>query len=188
MVARLQAAGVEHIENAFSLETAARLTEAAKQLTYTEQPKKYGKRQVRQELASTALAPGGLLWHFADTVEERLRDFFGPEVFATPLAFNARNIQSYQPGSLGIEPHRDESHNHNLVVLVTLSGSGRLVVYQDLGGPIQSWHTLSPGSLLLMAAPGFMGRNHRPVHSVDHIEGERYLMGLRQHELKGGAR
>lgn len=179
-VSQLLTDGVVVVANAFSQADAERLAAAAATLEYEEQPEEYGARRVRQQVASVALPEHGVLAEFADTVEYEVVAKLGAEAFGTSLHFNHRNIQRYLDGTLGIEPHQDESKNINLVVLCGLSGSGRFRIYQELGGPVTFQSPILPGSILLMVAPGFCGRNERPVHGVDEIRGTRALVGLRQ--------
>ncbi|HEY1074905.1 MAG TPA: hypothetical protein VGE59_04440 [Patescibacteria group bacterium] len=156
----------------------------AKRFKYKKQPKEYGKRKVRQEVSS-CLVSEGAIGDFASSLERELAVFFGPEAFESPLSFTARNIQRYRNGTLGIEPHRDESENRNIVALLGLEGRGRFTVYDELDGPVRVRWTINPGDLLLMVAPGFYGADAscRRVHRVDEIVGypHRYLLGLRQY-------
>lgn len=181
LVSQLLTDGVVVVANAFSQADAERLAAAADTLEYEAQPEVYGMRRVRQQVASVALPESGVLAEFADTVECEIAAKLGAEAFGTPLHFNHRNIQRYLDGTLGIEPHRDESSNVNLIVLCGLSGSGRFAIYDELGDQARLRVPILPGSILLMVAPGFYGRGYRPVHGVDEILGTRYLVGLRQH-------
>lgn len=176
--------GVVIIHNAFSRETAAQLTDEARQLAYVDLPKEYGPRRVQQDVASAMILKGSRLWRFGDIVQDCLANFFGSDWFESPLDFTHRNVQRYLDGTRGIGRHRDESCNRNLVVLCALSGSGRFSVYSDLIS-IPLWRmVLNPGSLLLIEAPGYKDREVQPVHSVDQIQGERYILGLRQFQKK----
>lgn len=154
-------------------------------LPYEERPKRYGKRKVRQDVASCELPRGYRLWEVADELEHQLSVFFGPGAFESPLNLSQRNVQRYKHGTFGIGRHRDESVNRNLVVLLCLRGEGEFVVYDGLRGGAKVRWELRPGYLLLMVAPGFYGltEDDRPFHRVGQIIGDpfRYVMGLRQH-------
>ncbi|MBV9652633.1 MAG: hypothetical protein JO296_21200 [Pseudonocardiales bacterium] len=75
-------------------------------------------------------------------------------------------IQRYQPGSLGITPHRDQRRFAQLVAVVTVAGSAPFTLCRDRAGdPIHTWQA-GAGSLLLLRGPGLSGDDGRPMHSV----------------------
>ena len=152
-------------------------------LHYEEQPKEFGPRKVRQDVSSVPVKPDSPLKDLVLVIEKAIVEFFGPYSFSPPLRFTDSNIQRYRHKSHGIDPHRDHSNNRNVVALLTLDGSGLFSTYEELGGAVKSQVLLSPGSLLLMTAPGFLGNVDCPVHGVDSIVGGndswRYLLGMR---------
>jgi len=185
LLAQLRGNDAILLPGAFSLELASHLAVEAAELDYVVQKEYAGPRQVRQQVASTSAPLTGALAEFCQGVEADLRQFFGEGVFEQALHFTEHKIQRYEDGSHGIDPHRDHSINLNLIVLCGLQGSGRFTVYEDLGGPATLHLTTTPGDVLLLASPGFLGRSICPVHGVDQIKGKRYLLALRQE--KGGS-
>jgi hypothetical protein len=76
-------------------------------------------------------------------------------------------IQRYQPGSLGITPHRDQRRFAQLVAVVTIAGSAPFTLCRNRSGdPIQTWQA-NEGSLVLLRGTGLAGDpNGRPMHLV----------------------
>jgi hypothetical protein len=76
-------------------------------------------------------------------------------------------IQRYQPGSLGITPHRDQRRFAQLVAVVTIAGSAPFALCRNRSGdPIQMWQ-VNEGSLVLLRGPGLAGDpDGRPMHLV----------------------
>jgi alkylated DNA repair dioxygenase AlkB len=76
-------------------------------------------------------------------------------------------IQRYQPGSLGITPHRDQRRFAQLVAVVTITGSAPFTLCRNRSGdPIQMWQA-NEGSLVLLRGPGLVGDpDGRPMHMV----------------------
>jgi hypothetical protein len=107
--------------------------------------------------------------------------------FATPLAFNEMMLTRYQPGWLGITPHRDHASYINLVALIVLAGEGRFCVTTDRSGRDARPVDGTAGRVILMRAPGFLGSDVRPFHFVADIAATRIVFGLR-HEHPPGAR
>jgi len=107
--------------------------------------------------------------------------------FATPLTFNEMILTRYRPGWLGITPHRDHASYINLVALIVLAGEGRFCVTADRSGREARSVDGAPGRVILMRAPGFLGNDVRPFHSVADIAATRIVFGLR-HEHPPGAR
>ena len=155
-----------------------------KVMPYEQQAMEFGKRKVKQNVASVRVPSPSRLNMLADEIEQGLRDFFGDGTFSEALSLNNRNIQRYPHNSIGIEPHRDHASNRQLIALFTFDGTGRFQVYEELGGPVRETLLLTPGTILLMKAPGFQGQDECPVHGVDSIigseDGYRYILGLRQ--------
>ena len=76
-------------------------------------------------------------------------------------------IQRYQPGSLGITPHRDQRRFAQLVAVVTIAGSAPFTLCRNRAGdPIQTWQA-DEGSLVLLRGPGLAGHpDGRPTHTI----------------------
>jgi hypothetical protein len=143
-----------------------------------------GDKVVRQEMAS-----------FSDFAEDSLyillRDAFQtwlarqllrmePYPFETPLQFNAMMLQKYEPGSIGITPHRDRLSNINLICVFVIAGRGRFFICSDRSAANSVEIDATPGNVILMRAPGFMGLQDRPFHYITGIKEMRYSFGLRQ--------
>lgn len=99
-----------------------------------------------------------------------------------PPPFNDLIVQRYPVGSAGITPHRDHITYRDLVALVTLSGRARLFLCDDRSGRGEREIPMAPGSVILLRAPGFGGRNDRPFHLLREVTETRLSLGLR-HEV-----
>lgn len=174
--------GATVIRDVVSEQDVKRLYEDALALTYTEQPKEYGRRKVRQDVSSAHIPEGSLLWRLGDGLQSALVDCLGADRFSIPLDLNHRNTQRYPDGSYGIGTHLDEKRNINLILLYGVSGYGRFKVYKKRGGHLRTLMEIVPGSVLVMVAPGYEGRDVRPAHGVDQIRGDRIISGYRQTE------
>ena len=100
--------------------------------------------------------------------------------FEIPVDFNALELAKYEVGSLGITPHRDGFKYKNLICIFMIAGRGRFYVCSDRAGNDAREIDASPGHVILMKAPGFMGKKERPFHYVTGIQETRYIFGLRQ--------
>jgi hypothetical protein len=93
-------------------------------------------------------------------------------------------VQRYQPGSLGITPHRDQRQFAYLVVLITVAGSALFTLCRNRAGdPIRTWEA-NEGSLVLLRGPGLAGqKDGRPMHLVGGPTGgtARMSIGIRMH-------
>ena len=76
-------------------------------------------------------------------------------------------VQRYQPGSIGITPHRDQRRFARLVVVITVAGSAPFTLCRNRAGdPIRTWQA-GEGSLVLLRGPGLAGeQDGRPMHHV----------------------
>ena len=99
-----------------------------------------------------------------------------------PPPFDDLIVQRYPVGSIGITPHRDHITYRDLVALVTLSGRARLFLCDDRSGRGEREIPMPPGSLVLLRAPGFGGRDDRPFHLLRDVTEARISLGLR-HEV-----
>ncbi len=103
-----------------------------------------------------------------------------PYPFDTRLNLNSMVLQKYESGSLGITPHRDGLRYINLVCIFIIGGRGRFCICSDRSGTDATEIAASPGNVILMKAPGFLGSNKRSFHFVTDIQETRYTCGLRQ--------
>jgi hypothetical protein len=105
--------------------------------------------------------------------------------FSTPLQFTELVVQRYEPGQLGITPHRDSLRAINLIALVNLGGQAEFYRCDDR----QSTHAVSldttPGHVIFLRAPGFLHTSVRPFHFVTNVRSTRYSLGLRQRSGNG---
>ena len=143
-----------------------------------------GENQVRQQMGSCddfplncqyrLLADAFQAW--LDARLDSLRDY----PFSSRLRFDSLSLQRYEPGSIGITPHRDGWRYINLICIFAIAGRGRFFVCADRAGNEAVEIAASPGNLILMRAPGFMRANLRPFHFVTDVTERRYSFGLRQ--------
>ncbi len=100
--------------------------------------------------------------------------------FATPLDLGDMMLQRYDPGPIGVTPHRDHARYVNIACLFTLAGESRFGLCDDRSGTGARTVDAAPGTVILLRAPGFDGPRDRPFHFVSDITSERYSFGLRQ--------
>ncbi|MGQ0717767.1 MAG: hypothetical protein ACT4NP_10730 [Pseudonocardiales bacterium] len=76
-------------------------------------------------------------------------------------------VQRYQPGSVGITPHRDQRRYAQLVAVITVAGSAPFTLCRNRDGdPIRTWQA-AEGSLVLLRGPGLAGNpDGRPMHLI----------------------
>ncbi len=144
-----------------------------------------GGRVVRQQLSSFEDLPKDsdyilLKSSFQDLLEDRLARL-GTYPFERALGFNSMVLQRYEEGSIGITPHRDGLSYINLVCVFVIGGQGSFYVCSDRSGNDSIEIDASPGNVIFMRAPGFLGsEDNRPFHYVTDIREPRYTFGLRQ--------
>jgi hypothetical protein len=144
-----------------------------------------GGRVVRQQLSSFEDIPKDsdyilLKNSFQDLLEERLARL-GTYPFEMALGFNSMVLQRYEEGAIGITPHRDGLSYINLVCVFVIGGQGSFYVCSDRSGNDSIEIDASPGNVIFMRAPGFLGsEDNRPFHYVTDIREPRYTFGLRQ--------
>ena len=100
--------------------------------------------------------------------------------FTIPLQFNSMVLQRYEPGQLGITPHRDRYSAINLVCIFNISGQGQFYLCGDRMGTNSFEIDTTPGNVIFLRAPGFLESDERPFHYVTNIRSTRYSFGLRQ--------
>lgn len=166
-----------------------RLLEEARRADYRRGRAEFGRpgRIVRQDMdVCDRFAPRGafhvLSRRFATLVAAGLSRVT-PYPFATRLDLNDMMIQRYDAGSFGITPHRDGLRYINLVCLFTLCGRARFGLCANRAGEQPRELDASPGTVILMRAPGFLGSPGRPFHYVADVREERYSFGLRHMQI-----
>ncbi|MGH3672975.1 MAG: hypothetical protein ACRDSH_20485 [Pseudonocardiaceae bacterium] len=122
---------------------------------------------VRQEVGSFEVSAAELdrypvlagLW---DELAGQVRQHGVPEWVPNEAA-----VQRYQPGSLGITPHRDQRRFARLVVVITVTGCAPFTLCRSRDGdPVRTWQA-GEGSLVLLRGPGLDGDpDGRPMHAV----------------------
>lgn len=161
------------------------LTEA---LTYQYQPREkiVGPAKVRQDLSGTDNLPSDSpfmtlrdIWQ--NLLTDKLSGLVEREkLFRVPLYFNELSLQRYEIGSQGITPHLDSKGSINLICIFTLTGLCRFCVCRDRQGSNPIELDASPGTVILLRAPGFLHSDARPFHFLTDIQGPRISLGLRQ--------
>jgi hypothetical protein len=76
-------------------------------------------------------------------------------------------VQRYRAGDLGVTPHRDWKRYRYLVAIFTATGEAEFRLCKNRAGEVlRSW-TATPGSLVLLRAPGLAGVDDgRHLHGV----------------------
>ncbi len=100
--------------------------------------------------------------------------------FSSQLYFNSRVLQCYQPGNLGVSPHRDWRSAINLVCIFNIGGMGDFYLCSNRQGTNPVQITTQPGNIIFLRAPGFLASDNRPFHYVANIRSIRYSFSLRQ--------
>ena len=162
------------------------LLREAQSYTYSPEPEIVGRgpEAVRQQVASQCIvSPEGAYAALRTAFQAVCNDTFQavvPYPFATRLRLTDIRLQKYAQGSLGITPHRDGAQFCNVVSIFMISGQARFAVCANRLGGAAREIDVSPGRLLLLRAPGFLGADERPFHYVTDIREERYSCALRQ--------
>ena len=145
-----------------------------------------GGRIVRQQVGSFEGFPDHsqfvLLQNSFQALLNRCIAHSGTSAFQTPLSLTSLVLQKYAKGSLGITPHRDHLRFINLICIFVIGGRGRFYVCSDRSGRDSKEIDASPGHVILLKAPGFIGSRDRPFHYVTDIQETRYTFALRQEQ------
>lgn len=143
-----------------------------------------GDRIVKQEYSSFDAFPESSLYTSLMTEFQALMNeaLFGSAnyPFTVPLQFNWMVLQRYEPGQLGLTPHRDSYSAINLVCIFNIDGQGKFYVCADRKGTNSLEIDTTPGNVIFLKAPGFLLSNRRPFHYLTDIRSTRYSFGLRQ--------
>ena len=161
-----------------------RLRSAANRVEYVYQRETVSRGRVHQELSVQEMfvEPSPFLVlrdAFQRTMVEGLTRV-EPDLFETPLEFNTLVLQRYEPGSVGITPHRDGLSRINLVCVVVLEGAAQFSVCDDREGTNPRVIHAPPGHVILMRAPGYRSSDLQPFHFITDIHERRTIFGLRQ--------
>ena len=166
------------------------LLEEAKAARYEVQPKYVKNVKQDLELCKLGEADEGARNRGAYDNIYALRDayqrFLGKATshwgFPSELKLNSIYLQRYRPSSFGISPHRDNPRFINLISIFTLSGNARFYLCNDKTGSSPHELDASPGSVILLRAPGLPGKSiERPDHYLSGpTESFRYSITLRQ--------
>ena len=140
-------------------------------------------KEVCQDFELTVAIPENSVFHDLASALETELDAAMALLPNPPLAslppLNDLILQRYETTSKGITPHRDHIRYRGLVALVTLVGEARFFVCEDRSGAGAREVPMGPGSLVLLRAPGFAGREGRPFHYLDRVKKRRVSLGLR---------
>ena len=162
------------------------LLREAQSYTYSPEPEVVGKGEeaVRQQVSSQCIvSPEGAYAELRTAFKAVCDNAFqslDSYPFETRLRLTDIRLQQYAARSLGITPHRDCAQFCNLVCIFMIGGRARLAVCADRSARLAREIDISPGRLLLLRAPGFLGSDERPFHYLTDIRDERYSCGLRQ--------
>lgn len=168
------------------------LADAAGNLPFRPAQSEVGKpeRRVYQEFGYCGAVPADhAVSRMGSWMESRVRRaLFRMAQPPIPTDFTINDVvcQEYQPGDLGITPHRDHISYTGLIILVVLCGRGRYYVCEDRRGDGKREIPTGPGWAILMPGPGFAGRSDRPFHMVREITERRYTVGFRHDARKSG--
>ena len=143
-----------------------------------------GDRIVKQEYSSFEAFPESSLYRSLMTEFQVLINeaMFGlaNNPFTVPLQFNGMVLQRYEPGQLGITPHRDSYSAINLICIFNIDGQGKFYLCGDRMGTNSVEIDTTPGNVIFLRAPGFLLSKRRPFHYLTDIRSTRYSFGLRQ--------
>ncbi|MDP3646235.1 MAG: hypothetical protein Q8R25_04045 [bacterium] len=183
-VQRMRSGGGATICNFLSNTVRNALLDELRRYDLQEQPALYGAYDTRQAFASvSSFANDSLFVSVAGQLELFLEKKFrecSPYPFSEPVRFTDLVVQRYQPGPIGIAPHRDGKSFINVVAVLILEGEARFCFCDDREGNNFRPMRNQPGDLLLMRAPGFLGEDVQPFHFVDSITQQRTTFALRQ--------
>jgi hypothetical protein len=102
-----------------------------------------------------------------DELAERVHVESAADMWLAEWWPNEAYVQRYWSGSVGVSPHRDSKRFAYLIAIVTVEGFADFVLCKDRTGVVIKRWQLTPGTLVLLRAPGFGGDECRPFHRVD---------------------
>lgn len=145
-------------------------------------PSEVGPRRVKQNyLAVGRLPEESNLWIARDHLKKWLDQMAlnrRSDPFERPFQFNNIRLHLYPASPLGLGIHRDQSKFRNVLAILVLKGSARLMVCDDEHGTNARYLHPMPGELVLIQAPGLFGADARPYHCIDQVESDRIVCSL----------
>ena len=158
--------------------------------SYEVQPEVVGPAKVREQLSSCVELPrDSSFFLLQEEFTELLHHKLGPRISQYfphyPLKFNELSLQLYEPGSIGITPHRDGRSLLNLICVVVITGRAEFALCDDRAGNNPRFLDTTPGNVIIMRAPGFLGSHYQPFHFVRNVTERRIVFGLRYKQAKG---
>jgi dihydroneopterin aldolase len=160
------------------------LVDEAETYEYHKQPEVVGPAKVREQLSSSySLRQDGLFYMLKDDFEKLVENEskkLGEYPFSPELGFNELSLQLYEKGSIGITPHLDGFSCKNLICIFILAGTAKFALCDDREGSNPHYLDTTPGNVIIMRAPGFMGSDFRPFHFLTDVTERRTVFGLRQ--------
>ena len=176
--------GAVSISNFLNDEIRLSLLKELKKYRLRKQPEVYGRYDVKQAFSSVEeFRRDSLFLQVKNEVEEFLREKFEtciPYPLDGLLQFTDIVVQRYPSGLGGISAHRDGKSFLNLVVVMVIEGTGRFCLCDDREMSNIRVVPNEAGSLILMRAVGFLGKDIQPFHFVHHITKKRTILALRQ--------
>ena len=178
-VAQLRQYGVTSLPTFLDEHLRTRMLSELESYTFTRREREKGPRRVQQRFSVVESFPDeSIFWEYARDLSAFLSGVFAREV-GDPFVFNELVVQRYEPGPLGISPHRDGPMFKKLIVVLVLEGSARFCVCDDNEGSNPREVPNEPGALVLVRGPGFLGENTQPIHFVDQISTPRTTFAMR---------
>lgn len=151
---------------------------------YVYQDEIVGPAKVREQLSTCkSLFSGSLFLRLRDEFQAAILKALPGDPFNRPLCLNELVLQKYEKDSIGITPHRDFMQNTNLICIFILAGKGNFWLCDDRKGTNAKMLCTMPGNVIVMRAPGFLGSDFRPFHSISDITERRIVCAMRQIDL-----
>ena len=157
----------------------------AEKYRYQKQPEIVGAAKVREELSSFSDFPESSLFHILKSDFNEIMHYSMMRARMNPfplypLRLDEMSLQKYDSNSFGISPHLDRLSRVNIVCIFILKGRGEVALCKDRDGKNPEYLDTTPGNVIILRAPGFLGSEGRPFHFVKNITEERIVFGLRQ--------
>jgi len=145
---------------------------------------------VREQISSCKEFPANSQFHkladdFFELLSRKIPANEWGQIFPTPLKFNEMSLQLYEKGSIGITPHKDGRSRINLICVFILKGAAKYALLDNRSGANPRSLDTSPGNVIILRGPGFLGSDYQPFHTVCDITEERIVFGIRQRTNKG---
>ncbi len=152
---------------------------------YIPQPEYPQSPLVREQLSSVTSFPDTSLFYtlrkdFESHLKNLIPSIIWNQLFPTPLIFNDLSLQFYEKGSIGITPHKDGKSCINIICIFILKGRASVGICDDREGSNPYYLDASPGNVIIIRGPEFIGSSYQPFHFVKDIMEDRIVFGLRQ--------